>query len=286
MKKIIFLIIVNIISFVALAATPTKPDTTVILRPVNASYSLLIGSSHRTDTYLSPIKYSGFTVGFGYQRRQAMKFNPENWISQLRLDIDIDQTKNMAKNATLWYAGFDFSYSMIHRWKLPSGFSIGVGPSLALNLGCLYLNRNGNNPASAKAAATINGDGYVAWNGNLFNIPITFRYQATVPVIGTFFSSDFGELYYEIYLGNYSDLCHCAWIGNYTRLRHWLTADINLGNTSIQLGYRGDLFSSKANNIVTRAFTHSAVIGLSGEWLSIDSRKKLSHDAKIISATY
>lgn len=285
MKKILYLII-PLLCCLTPFDTNAQNDTISTLRPVNAAYTVNIGSAHHADTYLSPIKYSGWAVGFGYQRRQAMAFAPERWIQQITFDIDVDRTENIVKNATMWYAGIDFSYAILRRWQLPDGFSIGIGPAIALNAGCLYLDRNGNNPASAKVAITANAEGYAAWNGSFFKIPVTLRYNASMPITGAFFSPDYGELYYEIYLGNHSGLCHWAWPGNYFRLRNLLTADINFGGTSLRIGYRGDIFSSKVNDIVTRTFTHCAVIGLSGEWISVNPKKKISPDAKMISATY
>lgn len=58
------------------AAEPT--DTITILRPVTSAYTFGAGSSHLADTYLSPLKYTGWHVDFHYERMQAMKFNPEN----------------------------------------------------------------------------------------------------------------------------------------------------------------------------------------------------------------
>ena len=285
MKKLLAIFLLVILSYGITHGQETSEKETVI-RPVYSEYTLHAGSANHADTYLSPIKYSGWTIGFGYQRRQALKFNPMDWVSQLSFDIDIDRTLNTSKNAIMWYAGLDFSYAMLHRWQLSDGFSVGIGPSLALNAGCLYLDRNGNNPASAKAAITLNADGYATWKGKILNHPLTLRYQASIPVTGTFFSPDYGQLYYEIYLGNHDGLCQWAWPGNYFRLRHLLTANLRLGSTYLLIGYRGDIFSSKANNLVTRTITHSAVIGISGEWLSFNYAKKISAITKTISATY
>jgi len=264
-----------------------QADSTIeVARPVFSSYMLYAGSSHRADTYLSPIKYSGWQTGFTYQRIQAMKFSPEKWIMQLQLGIEADRTLNQTGNSDMWAANINASWGMMRRWQLPEGFSTGIGPAIDLNAGCLYLNRNGNNPASAKVSLTFDAIGYAAWNGNIMSLPVTFRYQGQLPVIGAFFSPDYGELYYEIYLGNHSGLAHCAWWGDFIRYNHQLTADLHFGSTSLRLGYCGELFSSKVNNIVTRTFTHGAIIGLSGEWLSINPRKHLSDNARMINATY
>ncbi len=257
-----------------------------IIRPVTSAYTLSIGSSHLADTYLSPIKYNGWQAGIGYERMQAMRFSPDKWVMQLKLNLDVDRTDNLVGNASMWYAGLDFSWGMMHRWRMPYGITIGAGGAAEAEIGCLYLNRNGNNPASAKAAVTVNATAYASWNGNIGRLPVTLRYQPTLPVIGAFFAPDYGELYYEIYLGNRSGLAHCAWWGNYFKLDNQLTADLHFGGTSLRLGYSGKILSTKINHVVTHIFTHCAVIGISGEWISLNPRKKLSPDARTISATY
>lgn len=261
-------------------------DSTTTVRPVYASYTIQAGSSHISDTYLSPIRYSGWQVGVGYDRLQAMKFNPHKWVQQIRFGLTVDRTLNIAGNSTMWSAAINFSWGLMHRWTLPYGLSAGVGGSAGIDLGCIYLNRNGNNPVSAKASATVNATGYLSWHTRIGNIPLILRYQPTVPVIGAFFAPDYGELYYEIYLGNHSGLAHCAWWGNHFRLDHRLTADFQFGATSLRIGYTGEFFSSKVNHIVTEIFTHGALIGVSGEWMSVNPRKPLSPMARIISATY
>lgn len=285
MKRTIRTVILLIIS--ALSATAEERGVeSEPLRPVYASYSLTAGTAHRADTYLSPIKYSGWQTGFIYERIQAMKFNPDKWVMQLKLGIDLDCTTNIAGNSDMWFAGIDASWGMMRRWKLPEGFSVGIGPAIDLNAGCLYLERNGNNPASAKVSLTADAIGYAAWNGSFLNIPLTIRYEGQLPVIGAFFSPDYGELYYEIYLGNHSGLAHCAWWGDFIRYDHQLTADLHFGSTSLRIGYCGQLFSSKVNDIVTRTFTHGAIIGVSGEWISLNPTKRISKEARIINATY
>ena len=162
----------------------------------------------------------------------------------------------------------------------------GTCGSTAVDLGCIYSERNGNNPASAKAAWTLNLTAYASWNVNIGSLPVTLRYQPTLPVTGVFFSPDYGQLYYEIYLGNDSGLAHAAWWGNYFAMENLLTADLHLSNTCLRIGYRNNILSTKVNNITTRMANHSFVVGLSGEWIGISSRKSMPEKARIISALY
>lgn len=279
-----------LLSLITLSAVPrvsaSEVDSVRPLRPVAAAYTFEVGSAHLADTYISPLEYDGWSAAFRYERMQAMKFDPDRWIMRLSASVEVDRTQNPARNAVMWMGSIDASWGMLRRWRLPWSLTLAAGGSTGVNLGCLYNDRNGNNPASAKAAWTVNATAMAAWNVTLGRLPVTLRYQPTVPLTGVFFSPDYGELYYEIYLGDDSGLAHCAWWGNYFAMENLLTADLRFGGTSLRLGYRNYILSTKVNYITTRVVTHAFVIGLSGEWLSLNPRHPFNRDARVISALY
>ncbi len=284
-KRIIISALLAIIPAMLFAQNETTA-TVKPLRPVATAYTFEFGGSQLTDTYLSPLRYNGWSASIQYERLQAMKFNPERWIMQLRTGLTVDRTENPAKNATMWNASLRFEWGMMHRWKLIDKMTIAAGGSTNVDLGCLYSSRNGNNPASAKAAWTINLTAMATYNLKIGKLPITLRYQPTIPVTGVFFSPDYGELYYEIYLGDDSGLAHAAWWGNYFRMENLVTADLHLGNTCLRVGYRGNILSTEVNHLNTRIITNSFVLGISGEWISLIPGKGLSSEARTISALY
>jgi hypothetical protein len=245
------------------------------VRPVQAAYTVEVGGARLINTYLTPLRYSGETYALHYERRQAMRFSPESWLMQLDFGLRYDHTVNPAGNASMLYGGVDFAWAMMHRWQLPKEITLGLGGEARADLGCLYLKRNGNNPAQAQAAITVGLAGYALWNTRIGRLPISVRYSAALPTVGAFFAPEFGELYYEISLGNRTGLAHCAWWGNYFNLRNLLTVDLHLGHTSLRLGYRCNILSSSANHITWRSVTHAAVIGISGQWISLDTRRKV-----------
>ena len=175
---------------------------------------------------------------------------------------------------------------MMHRWQVAKGVTLAAGGSTTLDLGCRYSMRNGNNPASVRAAWTVNATGYAAWNFNIGSLPVTLCYQPTLPVIGAFFAPEYGQLYYEMYLGNWDGLAHAAHWGNYFEMENVITADLRFSATSLRIGYRNSILSTHINNITTRMATHGIVLGLTHEWVSLSSRKGLDADARIISALY
>lgn len=282
-KRVIFGILSTLLPMIAMA----ENDSVEVVRPVASSYELGIGSSKIVDTYLTPLEYDGAEFNLRYERRRAMKFNPNRWVMRLTSALTVDRTENPARNATMWYAGLEMSWGMMHRWKLPHNITLAGGGSTSVDVGCLYSARNGNNPASAKAAWTMNLTGEASWVTQLAKRRLILRYQPTIPFIGAFFAPDYGELYYEIYLGNDSGLCHTAWWGNYFKMENLFTADWYLGKaTALRLGYRGGILSTKVNDVVTRMISHSFIVGVSGEWISIVPGKSLHKDTQVISAIY
>lgn len=286
MAVLMFVVTVNVMR----AQTDGEDETAQPLRPVFAAYTAEAGSSHLADTYLTPLKYTGWHVGLDYNRYQAMKFSPDLWTMQLHASLSLDSSKNPARNATMWSAMLSLEWGMMRKWRpvtsLPD-LTLALGGSTSLQGGCLYNDRNGNNPASAKGAWTVNVTGYAAYAMNIGRLPVTFMYQPTLPVTGIFFSPDYGELYYEMYLGNHGGLVHGAWWGNYFRLDNLLSADLHFGSTSLRVGYRCNVFSSKVNHIVTHIYDHAFVIGVSGEWLSYDPRRhRSSSRARVVSPIF
>ena len=265
-------------------ASPASAEEPV--RPVLSAYTLRVGSAHLAETYLSPLRYSGEAFGVGYERMQAMKFSPERWVQDLRLSVSGAHTCNPARNGTIWHLAIEGGWSMMHRWNLAGGWTLYGGGSSDIEAGLYYSRRNSNNPVAAKASWTVSAMGAAAWNGRVGRRPVTLRYMLRVPVTGIFFSPEYGELYYEIYLGNHKGLVRGAWPGNHFRMDNLLTADLHFGATTLRLGYGLDLGSTKASDIVARRISHTAVVGVCSEWVSLAVGRRGLDDARIISALY
>lgn len=259
----------------AQSAEPTTVNTQTDrpIRPVLSAWTIGIGSRHLADTYLTPLKYQGWSGSIAYERLQATPWQPERWVMQLKLSADLCRTKNPAGNALMWGAEVHASWGMMRRWNMAHGFSAGIGPALRAEGGCLYNARNGNNPASAKGAVTIDAIAFVANSFSIGRLPVTVRYQPSLPVIGAFFSPQYDQLYYEMYLGNTSGLVHTAWWGTRFKLDNLVTVDLHLGPTSLRLGYECNWMNSRANNITTRNITHRFVIGATVNWTGIKKTK-------------
>lgn len=263
-----------------------ESDSIKVLRPVNSAYMADLGCASILDTYLTPIRYKGFNVRLGYERLQAMRFNPMKWTMQMDLGIDYAPVENIVKNRTMHSLMIDFTWGMMHRWEpLPKLILYGGG-STSFNGGVIYNQYNSNNPVSVKLRWGVNLTGMAVYNVKVGKLPVTLRYQATLPVAGLFFSPEYGEAFYEIYVGNHSNLVHFGWWKNRFDMINYLTADLHFGNTSLRVGYRGTIESSWICNINTQIFTNCLVVGISGDWINIRPTDNLNQKTKIISALY
>lgn len=262
------------------------------IRPVISAYTLELGSAHIAQTYLSPLRHGGFGGALSYERMQAMRFKPERWVMRLGGRLDVAKTHNLpAKNATLWNLGFCVDWGMMHRWNLHGPWQGRIqlmgGGYTAAEAGMYYLPRNSNNPVAARGAWTLGVMGAAVYNGTVHRMPFCLRYLAQMPLTGVFFAPEYGELYYEIYLGNHRNLVRGAWPGNFFRLNNLLTVDLRAGATIVRLGYRCGITSTKASHNVSRHIDHMFVFGLASEWVSLSAKRdNASADAKIISAMY
>ena len=264
-------------------------DGDSIVRPVNVAYTAEYGAASLLDTYLTPIRYEGWHVRHGCERNQAMRFSPRKWLMQMSFGVRYDNVQNIVKNRTMHSLMVDFNWGMMHRWRdvaSVKGLQLMGGGSTLFDGGATYNQYNSNNPVSVKIRWSVNLTGMAVYNMNIGKLPLTLRYQATIPVAGLFFSPEYGEAFYEIYLGNTRSLVNFGWWGNRFDMTNRLTADLHFGATSLRIGYRNTIENSWVHNLNTQISTHSLVIGVSGEWMSVNPRRDINHNAKIISALY
>lgn len=225
-------------------------------------YSLEIGGESVVDTYISPLVYDGFRLGLnGYWDRQ---------LSSLPYDIFMDgdvafnaSFAGRASSSSRLYGAFvRGGWGMNRTFTLPWQLSLSAGAGVGVEAGVLYLPTNGNNPASAKGYAGLHLKASLSRPFTFLKKKCRVRAEAMLPSVGIMFSPQYGQSYYEIYLGDRTGLVHCAWWGNRMRLISSLTFDIGLGPHTMTLGYSYGLLSSKVNSLNTRIISHSLSVGI------------------------
>ena len=283
-----FLLLMLIIACGTQCAVAQDNETEEPLRPVISMFSAQYGHASDLDTYISPVKYGGHAVALAYEAQQATGFDPQRWTRQLSLETDYAYLHNPAGNHTAHSLMVDARWGMMRRWKevFTPKLQFQLGGETQLRGGILYNEHNSNNVVSARIHWNVGLMGQAIYNTHIKRLPITLRYQASMPVVGVFFSPDYDEAYYEIYLGNHSNLAHFGWWGNRFDLDHMLSADLHLGNTILRIGYRNRINTSWINNINSRSIAHYLVIGIGGEFLNVGAKNKSKLNRNLISSMY
>ena len=231
-------------------------------RPVTGVYSLEIGSTSVLASYLSPLKYKGTQIAASGNWSKAMPFNPENAVMEFDANVNFSNLLNPAQTARMIGLIGEFSWDMAWRKKLPMDFQVAAGGGIDLTGGAYYLLRNSNNPVQAMANMSLMLTASASKHFRIGRLPILISDRIKLPSLGVFFCPEYGETYYEIYLGNRKGLAHCGWWGNNFRIDNLLSVTLDFGRTALLVGYRFNANTQWANNLNTKIFSNQFVIGV------------------------
>ncbi len=241
-------------------------------RPVTQSIMMGGGTSTLTDTYLSPFKTTGWNATIGFERIQALRANPRRMSFWLAAELSGGRTHNaMTANGAMWRGVLHLEAAPLWRFN-PAFFplKVAIGPQLSVDAGVHYRPANGNNPVSAQASVAAAASAHIIWPVSIRRMPVTIGYNGSISLLGVFFAPEYGELYYEIYLGDRKGLANMSWIGNKTAYRHLIYADLHFGATALRIGYSMNLLSQAAHHQSTNLLTNTFMIGITTTRLSLN----------------
>ena len=254
-------------------------------RPVTGTYSIEIGRRNVLASYLSPLHYTGKTYGASGSWSKAMPFAPEKAIMHFDAGFYFSSLLNPAQTASMVGLQGSFNWGMSWRRHLPSDFQLTLGGTVGMQGGAYYLLRNGNNPVEAIADFNLAARASLSRPIKIGRLPILLRDEVSLPSLSVFFSPEYGETYYEIYLGNHKGLVHAGWWGNNFRIDNLLSATLDFGRTAMTVGYRFNAYTQWACNLNTKIMTHTFVIGVVPGGIGLKKRRaKLP--TEVIYSTY
>ncbi len=262
---------------VAAADTVENADTLAgkgSSRPVTGIYSLEIGRTSLLATYLSPLHYTGAHYGVNGEWSKAMPFNPEKVMMHFDGGFEFCSLLNPAHTARMMGLTGEFRWGMSWRTTLPYKILLTAGGSVGIDGGAYYLLRNSNNPVQAMATASLALRLSGAKSFKVGKMYLLLRDVVSLPSVSAFFSPEYGETYYEIYLGNHKGLAHAGWWGYNFCIDNRLTLSVDFGRTAMTLGYRFNAHTQWSDHLNTKIFTHSFMIGVIPGGLGLKPRHK------------
>ena len=252
-------------------------------RPVTGTYSFEVGRTSVLATYLSPLKYTGTSLGISGNWLKALPFNPQHAIMEFNLQSSIASMLNPAHSAKMIGIIGDFSWGIAWRKKILCDIQFAAGGAIHLAGGAYYLIRNSNNPVQAIANGSLDITALISRHFKIGKLPVLIADNIKIPSIGLFFCPQYGETYFEIYLGNHKGLIHPSWWGNNFRIDNLLSVTLDFGKTAMTLGYRFNIYSQCANNLNTKIFNNYFVIGVVPGGIGLKKKTKILPETTIYS---
>lgn len=231
-------------------------------RPILSVYSLEIGGSRSLSTYLSPLYYDGTSYALSGSWTKIFNHWPDRCQMRFEAELDVQNLMNPARTATMISAIGRFGWGLMWKKDFCRNWRIAVGPMLDLYGGALYLQRNGNNPVTALASVGIDATASISWKSRFGKLPVIISDELRIPTLSLFFCPEYGESYYEIYLGNRHGLAHCGWWKNAMGIDNLISIKMDFGKTGMMIGYRFDLREFRTNSLQTQLLRNAIVIGV------------------------
>lgn len=254
-----------------------------ISRPVTGVYALEIGSKNALATYLSPLHYTGTSLAASGAWSKAMPFNPKAAVMHFNAMAEFDKMLNPMHTARELAISASFSWGMSWRKMLPEQVQLTLGGEIGIHGGAYWLLRNGNNPVQAMGNANLAIRASLGRPFKVRKLNLLLRDEVSLPSLSVFFCQEYGESYYEIYLGNRKGLVHPGWWGNNFRIDNLLSLTLDFGRTAAMVGYRFRADTQWANSLNTEIYTHSFVIGVIPGGIGLRHKAKRIPDETIYS---
>ena len=260
MRLKLFLVFIFLSSCLMLSA---QEDSLNANRHIIRSTMIGAGYANVFDTYLSPLEYKGPEVRFILENMRMTRLMGGNVSAQHLFQVNFDYTKNPAKSVKSYSGIINWSYALHYHKQYNERLKFLFGPMIDVNGGVIYNQRNSNNPAQAKAYASVGASAMAIYKFHIGRSPLTLRYQANLPLMGVMFSPEYGESYYEIFsLKNGGKNVLFTSLHNMPSLRQLLTLDFPVKNSTIRIGYVCDIQQSKVNNLKSHTYSHDFMIGV------------------------
>ena len=262
--------------FLFLCLLTVFPARSQEAKPIPLTYqSALVGlgTSCIYDSYLSPLIYKGLNIGLIYEQMRMTGLGNGNFSAQHQFFVNYSYTENNTKTAFNQTGLFEYNFGMPYRFNLNENFQVFAGPQAGVLLGVIYNSRNGNNPASVKVNANVGLSGIAAYKLMIKSQPLRFRYQLNLPVIGSMYSPQFGESYYEIGLGNSEKLFYVSSFHNYFAFKNILSVELPLNWVTIRATLVNSFYQTKINDLTTQCHSNTFYLGISRNFYVVNGRE-------------
>ena len=226
-----------------------------------------VGRVNHLDTYLSPMEYTGPQLTYLHETFRPLLRN-RHVVFQTLTQGELSYTQNRAETAHDLGGSVRYDFGWGRQWRdiLWPGLDLTAMGMAGGDLGFLYNNRNGNNPAQARAALQLTAALRADYRFKIRKQTLALHYQAHLPLLGMAFMPQYGQSYYDLFdRSHYDHNLRATHPGNALSLRQSFTVDIPIRHARLRLGYLSDLRQFRANGLKRHQYTRALLIGYTRE---------------------
>ena len=256
------------LAVILLTAVAASAQDSVLLRPTTHVFTLQAGWGRVRDTYLTPLRYDGTSLGIRYERSRQLRHLLLS--NEQHAALDFMSGDDKGDHSTTWAGRLHYDYTMywgIRRtgrrpqagdWHFRAGVWAGMDAGFDYNLKLV----NANNPVSVRLCQNI---GVAAQT--VFYYGTRRRHNARIelqaPLLGWALMPEYGASYYEtFYLRHGGDYMNFTSLHNQQDLDVRLTTDLQFTKYPIRLGMAWHIETMKIHDITQRYSSLQFVVGI------------------------
>lgn len=253
-----------------------KEEKQEYYRPLFTALELQLGGAHWIETPLSNLSYKGTNLSVGVEMMRAYQGKDGNskWVQQhqLRYNYGSGHIAISGAGGSNYHMG-DYTFALMHHSTVAPKLRLYYGFDLGASAGMIDNAHGGNNPFTAKLDASLGFTGMAVYDFNLGKLPITARYQMSLPVVGAFSQLHWGQL-----PSGFLNGIHFGTWKNRFDMTNRVHLDLHIGTWALRLGYHNDIVTNYATDNRYQLITHNFVVGFAGDLM----RWSKKNDNKII----
>lgn len=271
LKKLLcgaFLLTLPMASF---ANDKSEKDSTYC--PLFTALELNIGGASWVEKPLSYFTFSGPSYSVSVEMMRAAK-GDSKWVQQHQLRY-IYNSGSMAisgNGGSKAYFG-DYTFGMMTHSTVCPNLRLYYGADLDVMGGVVNNAHEGNNPFTIKSNISIGFTGMAVYDFTLGKLPVTARYQMSLPVLGAFTQTEQGYFTNSLLDGWRAG----SWESRFN-MRNRLHADLHFNTWALRLGYNNDIITYYATPNHFQYVSHNFVVGFTGDlmrWSKANENKKI-----------
>ncbi len=248
----------------------SKDDSTYC--PLFTALEVNIGSAAWVEKPLSYFTFEGASFSVNVEMMRAAK--QSNWVQQHQLRYSYN-TGSMAISGNGGSKAHlaNYTFGMMTHSTMAPDLRLYYGADLNVLGGVVNNAHGGNNPFTIKGDFGVGFTGMAVYDFTLGKLPVTARYQMSLPVLSVFTQLDQG--YYTT--GLLDSWRAGSWESRFN-MRNRIHLDLHFNTWSLRLGYNNDILTYYATPNTFQYVSHNFVVGFAGDlmrWSKSNENKKI-----------